>query len=144
MWLLANLNSGKDKVRQIIMIGQPELRDTLRVPELGQLAQRMMATYHLEPKTQVATAAYVGHRLQYATGTGHEFTAKASRYIHGRVEDIRRMVNKICDLALVYATGASEIGLSWSLSRRSRKMCRSPHSIFVLSNPIIKRVKAAG
>lgn len=93
-WLRANLNSGKDYVLQIIMIGQPELQTTLRLPELRQLAQRVMATYHL---------------------------GLISRYIHDEVGGIPRMVNKFCGLALVYATSAKEKASSWSRSRKSRK-----------------------
>ncbi len=120
--LLTNINSGKDDMLQIIMVGQPELRDTLRLLELRQLAQRVMVAYHLEPMTLETTVAYVDHRLQHAGGTGQDFTAEAPRYIHGEADGISCIVNKLCDLALVYAASAKENGLSWSRSRRSHKM----------------------
>lgn len=120
-WLRANLNSGKDYVLQTIMIGQPELQTTLRLPELRQLAQRVMATYHLGLIALEATAVYVAHRLQSAGDTGQEFITEAARYIHDEVDGIPRMVNKLCGLALVYATSAKEKASSCSRSRQSSK-----------------------
>lgn len=120
-WLRANLKTGKDYVLQIIMIGQPELQTTLRLPELRQLAQRVMATYHLGLIALEATVVYVAHRLQSAGDTGQEFTTEASRYIHGAADGIPRMMNKFCGLALVYVARAEEKASSWSRSRKSRK-----------------------
>ncbi len=141
--LLTNINSGKDDMLQIIVVGQPELRDTPRLPELRQLAQRMMATYHLEPMT---LEMYVTHRLRYAGGTGQEFTTEALRYIHDEAGGIPRMVNKLCDLALVYATSAKEKRIELVTIKEITQdglVFKSPHSILVLSSPIINCGKAA-
>lgn len=106
--LLTNINSGKDEPLQIILVGQPELRDTLKMPELHQLAQRVMATYHLEPMSLISTVKYITHRLQHAGGTGQEFTEDAIRRIYDEARGIPRLVNKLCDLVLVYAASTQE------------------------------------
>ena len=144
--LLTNVNSGKDDVLQIIMVGQPELRATLRLPELRQLAQRVMATYHLEPMTLETTVEYVAHRLRHAGGTGQEFTAEALRYIHDHAGGVPRMVNKLCDLALVYAVSAKEKRIELATIKEITQdglIFQSSHSVLALSNPIINRRKAA-
>lgn len=106
--MLTNINSGKDELLQIILVGQPELRDMIRRPELRQFAQRVTAAYHLEPMELDTTLNYVEHRLRHAGGTGKEFTPEAIHHIHEESEGIPRMINKLCDLALVYASSAGE------------------------------------
>ncbi|TDX21580.1 ExeA family protein [Rhodovulum visakhapatnamense] len=104
--MLTNINSGKDELLQILLVGQPELSTLIRQPELRQFAQRVSAVYHLEPMTLATTRDYIVHRLQHAGGSGEEFTPTAIRHIHEEAEGIPRMVNKLCDLALVYASSA--------------------------------------
>lgn len=106
--MLTNINSGKDELLQIILVGQPELRDMIRRPELRQFAQRVTAAYHLEPMELDTTLNYVEHRLRHAGGTGKEFSPEAIHHIHEESEGIPRMINKLCDLALVYASSAGE------------------------------------
>lgn len=146
-WLRANLNSGKDYVLQIIMIGQPELQTTLRLPELRQLAQRVMATYHLGLIALEATVVYVAHRLESAGDTGQEFTTEASRYIHGAADGIPCMVNKLCGLAVVYVASAKKKkGIELAKNKEITQdglVFKSPHSTLVLSSPIINYRKAA-
>lgn len=102
--MLTNINSGKDELLQIILVGQPELRDLIRQPELRQFAQRVTATYHLKPMDLETTSSYIAHRLKHAGGSGKEFAADAIYQIHGESEGIPRVINKLCDLALVYAS----------------------------------------
>ncbi|MBL3566618.1 AAA family ATPase [Rhodovulum sulfidophilum] len=104
--MLTNINSGKDDLLQIVLVGQPELRDLIRHPSLRQFAQRVSAVYHLEPMDLATTRAYILHRLKHAGGSGEEFSASAIRHIHEEAGGIPRMVNKLCDLALVYASSA--------------------------------------
>lgn len=104
--MLTNINSGKDELLQIILVGQPELRDLIRRPELRQFAQRVMAVYHLEPMDMATTRDYIAHRLRYVGGSGKEFSAEATRFIFEESGGIPRVVNKLCDLALVYAASA--------------------------------------
>jgi type II secretory pathway predicted ATPase ExeA len=101
--MLTNINSGKDELLQIILAGQPELRDLITRPELRQFAQRVTATFHIEPFNRADTHDYVVHRLRYAGGTGEEFDHLAIRHIYDHSEGIPRVINKLCDLSLVYA-----------------------------------------
>lgn len=112
--MLTNINSGKDELLQIILVGQPELRDILRQPELRQFAQRVVATCHIDAMDLTTTRDYIAHRLLYAGGTGKEITPEAVQYIYEETEGIPRMINKLCDLALVYASSAGhdEVGIS--------------------------------
>ena len=104
--MLTNINSGKDELLQIILAGQPELREILSRTELRQFAQRVTVTYHLDPFTRSDTAAYIRHRLQWVGGTGNEISPQAISHIHLEAEGIPRSINKLCDLALVYAASA--------------------------------------
>lgn len=104
--MLTNINSGKDELLQIILAGQPELREIIAGPKLRQFAQRVSATYHLDPFSRSDTAAYIRHRLQCVGGTGDEFSSQAVSHIHLEAEGIPRSINKLCDLALVYAASA--------------------------------------
>jgi type II secretory pathway predicted ATPase ExeA len=104
--MLTNMNSGKDELLQIILAGQPELRELIQRPHLRQFAQRVTATYHLNPFTRADTASYIRHRLQHVGGSGEEFSSQAVSHIHTEAEGIPRSINKLCDLALVYAASA--------------------------------------
>ncbi|KPP83969.1 MAG: type II secretion system protein A [Rhodobacteraceae bacterium HLUCCA08] len=106
--MLTNINSGKDELLQLILVGQPELRQLIERPELRQFAQRVTATYHLDPMDFVTTREYVRHRLTHVGGSGDEFTDQAIRAIHGESTGIPRIINKICDLSLVYAASAGQ------------------------------------
>ncbi|HKU12831.1 MAG TPA: AAA family ATPase [Steroidobacteraceae bacterium] len=102
--LLTNLETASQKLLQIILIGQPELREVLARVELRQLAQRITGRYHLAPLTRAETASYVNHRLRVAgSATGEVFTAAALREVHRLTEGIPRIINVICDRALLGA-----------------------------------------
>lgn len=109
--MLTNINSGKDELLQIILVGQPELRDLISRLELRQFAQRVTATYHLNPFSRSDSAAYIRHRLQQVGGTGEEITGPAISHIHLEAEGIPRSINKLCDLALVYAASADNMAV---------------------------------
>jgi type II secretory pathway predicted ATPase ExeA len=104
--MLTNINSNKDELLQIILLGQPELHDLIRRPEMRQFAQRVTATYHLEPMNLPTTRDYIRHRLIHAGGTGDEVSLEAIQYVFAEAGGIPRMVNKLCDLAMVYAASA--------------------------------------
>lgn len=104
--MLTNINSGTDELLQLILLGQPELRDIIIRPELRQFAQRVSATFHLGSFDGETSAAYMRHRLQKAGGTGTEFDAAAMARIHAESRGVPRMINKIADLALVYGAAA--------------------------------------
>lgn len=101
--LLSNVNSEKDLVLQILLIGQPELRAKLARPELRQFAQRISVDFHLRPLDAKETAAYIRHRLAVAGGAPEIFAADAIEFIHARTGGVPRLVNQLCDFSLVYA-----------------------------------------
>jgi general secretion pathway protein A len=109
--LLTNLETTSEKLLKIILIGQPELVPLLARDDLRQLAQRITARYHLEPFTEPDTHAYVRHRLQVAGGRRGLFSEAAIRRIHAEARGIPRLINIICDRALLgaYAQDKSRI-----------------------------------
>ena len=82
--LLTNLETTKEKLLQVILIGQPELSQLLQRPELRQVAQRITARYHLRPFSAKESCAYIRHRVQTAGGSETLFTARALRSAHRR------------------------------------------------------------
>jgi len=112
--LLSNLETDTTKLIQIILIAQPELDAMLERPELRQLRQRINVRWRLRPLSQSETRDYVRHRLRVAAGGPREiFTDFALREIHRRAGGVPRVINRLCDRALLagYAEGAKEIGL---------------------------------
>jgi general secretion pathway protein A len=101
--LLTNLETNTRKLLQIILIGQPELRELLSRTELRQLAQRITGRYHLAPLSEPETAAYVRHRLRVAGATTEIFGHFALREIHRLSGGVPRVINVICDRALLGA-----------------------------------------
>src|SRR5437667_424531 len=107
--LLTNLETTREKLLQVILIGQPELAELLARPELRQLAQRVTARYHLRPFTEEETRAYVQHRMEVAGQRQPVFEAGAVRVAHRLAHGVPRRLNTICDRALL---GASAAGLT--------------------------------
>ena len=101
--LLSNVNSETDLVLQILLVGQPELRDKLARPELRQFAQRVSVDSHLRPLDQNETRAYIRHRLTVAGGNPNLFLPEAIELVYARTNGIPRLINQLCDYALVYA-----------------------------------------
>jgi type II secretory pathway predicted ATPase ExeA len=106
--MLTNINSNKDELLQLVLVGQPELREMITRPELRQFAQRVTASFHLPALDRETTAAYVRHRLKHAGGTGEEFTDAAIAAIHDASRGVPRLVNKLCDFSMAYALAADE------------------------------------
>jgi general secretion pathway protein A len=110
--LLTNLETNERKLLQIILIGQPELRDLLAKPELEQLAQRVIARYHLGALTEDETERYIRHRLSVAGMTvAMPFDAKSMQRIHELSRGVPRRINLLCDRALLgaYASGKGQV-----------------------------------
>ena len=101
--LLTNLETNERKLLQIILIGQPELRTMLARPELEQLAQRVIARYHLGPLSGPETGAYVAHRLAVAGAGGQPFPPALTPRIHALTHGVPRRINLLCDRALLGA-----------------------------------------
>ena len=111
--LLTNLETHERKLLQIMLIGQPELRRMLAGPGLEQLAQRVIARYHLGALTAPETAAYIAHRLAVAGRVGAlPFDTAALRRIHQRSGGVPRRINLLADRALLgaYAEGQAQVG----------------------------------
>ena len=110
--LLTNLETNERKLLQIILIGQPELRHMLARPELEQLAQRVIARFHLGALSESETRQYVAHRLTVAGWQGAQpFSEKALRQVHRLTGGVPRRINLLCDRALLgaYANGQKTI-----------------------------------
>jgi general secretion pathway protein A len=104
--MLSNLETEKSKLIQIIMIGQPELREKLSLPHLQQLRQRITVSYHLQPLDPDETFAYVNHRLRRAAlGPAVEFPRDVTDLIHQRSRGVPRIINVIADATLLFAYG---------------------------------------
>ena len=105
--LLTNLETNDEKLLQIILIGQPELTEKLSRPELRQLNQRITARYNLQPLNLQETTAYIKHRLEVAglRGGVSLFETAAIKQIHALTRGIPRLINVLCDRALLGAYG---------------------------------------
>jgi general secretion pathway protein A len=101
--MLTNINTGKDEVVQLVLIGQPELREMVSHPKLEQLAQRIAVSFHLEPLDNETTSAFIIHRLRVVGGTGGEFTEDARAFVYQVTRGVPRLINQFCDMALLYA-----------------------------------------
>jgi general secretion pathway protein A len=111
--LLTNLETNERKLLQIVLIGQPELRAVLAQPELEQLAQRVIARFHLGALSETETRQYVRHRMEVAGLKGPlPFSAEALARVHAITRGVPRRINLLCDRALLgaYATDSRQIG----------------------------------
>ena len=117
--LLTNLETSKQKLLQIILIGQPELRDLLAREDLRQLAQRITGRYHLEPLSRDETAQYIEHRLRVAGALGEVFDSSAKREVFRLTEGVPRLINVICDRALLGAYSKETRRVNRRLVRRA-------------------------
>jgi putative secretion ATPase (PEP-CTERM system associated) len=118
--MLSNLETEKSKLIQIIMIGQPELREKLALPRLQQLRQRITVSYHLQPLDAAETAAYVNHRLgRAAVGPAVEFPREVTDLIHQRSRGVPRIINVIADATLLFAYGVDRRDIDVSIAREA-------------------------
>ncbi len=117
--LLTNLETDEQKLLQIILIGQPELRDLIGKPELRQLAQRITARYHLGSLSRDEIEPYLNHRLALCGVLRPLFSPMAVRLLYYRSKGLPRLINVICERALLgaYATGALRV--DWKILARA-------------------------
>ena len=121
--LYNNINADGYQLLQIILVGQPELRDTLRLPGLSQMAQRVSVEYHIQPLNWQETANYIRHRMATAALDGAEknaarvFDSVAMAVIFYFSGGVPRLINTLCDFALVhaYAKGSEVVDLEVAL-----------------------------
>lgn len=107
--LLSNLETNREKLLQIVLVGQPELKDILNQPSLAQLRQRIGVRFHLTALDVKETEEYIRHRLTVAGGADIEnpFTNDAINIIYEHSKGVPRVINKLCDLSLLAAYGRS-------------------------------------
>ena len=117
--LLTNLETSKQKLLQIFLIGQPELREVLASRELRQLNQRITARFHLSPLSTRETAAYVDHRIAVAGVQRPLFSAAALREVHRHSRGVPRLINLICDRSLLGAAVSRRMQVTPSIVRRA-------------------------
>jgi general secretion pathway protein A len=117
--LLTNLETPTQKLLQIILIGQPELRELLDRTDLRQLAQRITGRYHLMPLSREETKGYVRHRMRVAGATEEVFTPGALLELHRLSSGIPRVINVACDRALLGAYTQETKKVSASLVRQA-------------------------
>ena len=101
--MFTNINSGKDELLQLILIGQPELREMVSSHDLRQFAQRISSSYHLPSMTREMLGGYIAHRLEVAGAKRPIFTEDAIDPIFEATHGVPRLVNQLCDLAMLYA-----------------------------------------
>ena len=106
--MLTNINANKDELLQLILVGQPELQDLVLAPNMKQLAQRVAASFHLTSMGEKTTIAYISHRLTIGGGTGKEFSRMASQAVFAATGGVPRLVNQLCELAMLYSWGKEE------------------------------------
>jgi general secretion pathway protein A len=122
--LLTNLETTKEKLLQIILVGQPELNTLLARHDLRQLAQRITARYDLQPLSWDESCEYVMHRCRVAGAQMPLFSRGALRAVHRRARGIPRVINVICDRALLAAYAAGKSQVSGALVRQSAREIR--------------------
>jgi putative secretion ATPase (PEP-CTERM system associated) len=118
--MLSNLETEKSKLIQIILVGQPELRDKLSLPQLEQLRQRITVSYHLQPLDAEETYHYINHRLRRAAiGAPVEFPRTVTDVIHQRSRGVPRIINVIADATLLFAYGVDRHDIDVSIVREA-------------------------
>lgn len=101
--MLTNINAGKDELLQLVLVGQPELRDKVRAPDMIQFAQRVAANFHIPAMDPDTVLGYIAHRLVVAGGTPGLFSRQAAELVQAATGGVPRLVNQLCDLSLTYA-----------------------------------------
>ena len=104
--MLSKINADKDQLLQVILVGQPQLRDLLKRPELQQFAQRVAADFFIPPLNSVEVGDYIEHRLKVAGRERQLFTPLATAKIAKAAGGVPRSVNILCDMVMVYGYAA--------------------------------------
>lgn len=106
--MLTNINSGSNVLLQIVLVGQPDLRATVRRPDMEQFIQRVAASFHLPAMSAEIQGEYIDHRLRVAGAGGSLFDPAALAAVHAATGGVPRLTNQICDLAMLYAYSADK------------------------------------
>ena len=120
--LYTNINADGEQFLQIILVGQPELREHLQAPELAQIAQRVSVEYHIDPLSWQETANYIRHRLSVAAIEGQQkeaaqiFDSVAMAVIFYFSGGVPRLINTLCDFALVHTYAMGEKAINYKVA----------------------------
>jgi len=117
--LLTNIESNNKKPLQVILIGQTELQQKLKQPELRQLAQRISARYHLLPLTEQESAYYIQHRLNVAGASFPIFERRAVKEVFRRSQGVPRLINLLCDRSLLCAYTQNTLKVTASMVKKA-------------------------
>lgn len=113
--LFSNINVNQQVMLQLVLVGQPDLVDKLNQPELKQFIQRISSEYHLNPLNFDETESYIHHRLIIAGAKAAIFSKSACAAVYYYTEGVPRVINNICDLALVFAFAEEQREIGWRL-----------------------------
>ncbi|MGD0586103.1 MAG: AAA family ATPase [Oryzomonas sp.] len=143
--LISNLETEDDKLIQIILAGQPELEHLLSKPELRQINQRIAVRYRLSPISMEETRAYIRHRMEVAGESGGvSFSRYAIKYIYLYTRGVPRMINILCDRALLIAYGDERRHISAGIvSRAIREILNLPRNRFAPRHTVTTIAAAA-
>lgn len=135
--MLTNINSNKDELLQLVLVGQPELRNLVRRRDLTQFAQRVSSAFHIPAMDRDTVRAYIGHRLKVAGAKTKIFEDSACNLIHSVTGGVPRLINQLCDLALIYAMteGQQEVSVEVVQSVLDDDVFFG-RGVYVLQNPI--------
>jgi general secretion pathway protein A len=142
--LLTNLETPKQKLLQIILIGQPELREVLDREDMRQLAQRVTGRYHLEPLSQDDTAKYLGHRMKVAGAPGAIFSKSAIREIFRWSKGVPRIINVIADRSLLAAYTRDTRTVDKSLVKRAASEVYGKRLVPIVERRLVAGIALAG
>ena len=138
--LMTNLETHERKLLQIILIGQPELRDMVAQPGLQQLAQRVIARFHLEALSEDETAHYIRHRLAVAGMTGPvPFPADSLKRIHRLCRGVPRRINLLCDRALLGAYAGGKVVVDRHIIDKAAREVFDASEVNALMGAAVKR-----
>lgn len=129
--MFTNINSNKDELLQLVLVGQPELQEIIRRPEMRQFAQRVASSFHLRAMDMKTVRKYVGHRLEIAGAERNFFSPAAIELIYEATAGVPRLVNQLCDLSMVYAFTRGRRGVV----RHTVEMVLSDGAFFAASLP---------
>src|SRR5260370_26543625 len=110
--MLSNINADKYQILQLILVGQPQLRDLLLDPKLHQFAQRISSDFHLKPLEEDDVVKYIDFRLSAVGSRAPLFSQRACSEIAAASGGIPRMINILCDTALHYGSASGQRALS--------------------------------
>ncbi|MFA6440950.1 MAG: AAA family ATPase [Sterolibacterium sp.] len=139
MRLLTNLETNQRKLLQIILLGQPELAEMLDRPELRQLAQRIVARYHLGPLSRTEVAAYVQHRLEVSGVQRQLFPTALMSHLYRLSGGVPRIINVLCDRALLgtYTQGKDRVDRATLTQAAKEVLHRAPAGKRPLLQPLL-------